>query len=95
MMHRAELKKLTREKIVYRDVVNVAVGEDAQSDIDKHLAISDILIFIQTKEVVNSNYIMKELCYVIVNNIPVLWIHQIRYHHTRGQMIRSKIVWCG
>lgn len=69
-----ELKKLTRERNVYRDVVNVAVGEDAQMDIDRHLAISDVLIFIQTPDVVKSKYIMKELCYAIVNNIPILWI---------------------
>lgn len=50
------------------------MGEDAQADIDRHLSISDILIFIQTQDVVKSTYIMKELCYAIVNNIPILWI---------------------
>ena len=69
-----ELKKLTRERNVYRDVVNVAVGEDAQSDIDKNLAVSDILIFLQTEQAQNSEWILKELCYALVNDIPVLWI---------------------
>lgn len=69
-----ELKKLTRERNVYRDVVNVAVGEDAQEDIDKNLAVSDILIFLQTQQAQYSDWIMKELCYALVNDIPVLWI---------------------
>lgn len=69
-----ELRKLTRERNVYRDVVKVKVGENAQEDIEKHLSISDVLIFIQTEDVIASEYVMKELCYAIVNNIPVLWI---------------------
>lgn len=69
-----ELKKLTRERNVYRDVVNVAVGENAQRDIDKNLAISDVLIFLQTEQAQNSEWILKELCYALVNDIPVLWV---------------------
>lgn len=69
-----ELRHLTRERNVYRDVVNVEVGDDAQKDIDKNLAMSDILIFLQTKEAQNSSYIMKELCYALVYDIPILWI---------------------
>lgn len=68
------LKRLTRERNVYRDVVNVEVGDDAQEDIDKNLEISDVIIFLQTQEVQYSSYIMKELCYALVNDIPVLWI---------------------
>lgn len=69
-----ELKSLTRERNVYRDVVNVEVGDDAQEDIDKNLEISDAVIFLQTQEAQNSSYIMKELCYALVNDIPILWI---------------------
>ena len=69
-----ELKRLTRDRNVYRDVVNVEVGDDAQEDIDKNLELSDVLIFLQTKESQYSLYIMKELCYAIINDIPVLWI---------------------
>lgn len=68
------LKKFTRERNVYRDVVNVEVGQEAQKDIDDHLAVSDVLIFIQTKEASDSKWIIKELCYALLNNIPVLWI---------------------
>ena len=69
-----KLSLLTRERNVYRDVVNVAVGDDAQKDIDKNLKLSDVLIFLQTKEAGNSEYIMKELCYALLNDIPVLWV---------------------
>lgn len=69
-----ELKRLTRERNVYRDVVNVEVGNDAQEDIDKNLELSDVLIFLQTKEAQYSSYIIKELCYAIINDIPILWI---------------------
>lgn len=69
-----ELRHLTRERNVYRDVVNVKVGDDAQKDIDKNLAISDVLIFLQTEEAQNSSYIMKELCYALIYDIPILWI---------------------
>ncbi len=68
------LKLLTRERNVYRDVVNVEVGNDAQKDIDRNLAFSDVLIFLQTKEAQYSDYIIKELCYALVQDIPVLWI---------------------
>lgn len=68
------LRLLTRERNVYRDVVNVKVGDDAQKDIDKHLAVSDVVIFLQTEEAQDSSYIIKELCYALVNDIPVLWI---------------------
>lgn len=68
------LRLLTRERNIYRDVVNVAVGDDAQKDIDEHLKVSDVLIFIQTEQAQYSDCIIKELCYALVNDIPVLWI---------------------
>lgn len=69
-----ELRLLTRERNVYRDVVHVEVGNDAQKDIDKNLELSDILIFLQTEQAQDSPYIIKELCYALVYNIPILWV---------------------
>lgn len=69
-----QLKLLTRERNVYRDVVNVAVGDDAQKDIDRNLALSDVVIFLQTETAHESKYIMKELCFALISDIPVLWI---------------------
>lgn len=69
-----ELRLLTRERNVYRDVVHVEVGDDAQKDIDKNLELSDVLIFLQTEQAQHSAYIIKELSYALIYNIPVLWI---------------------
>lgn len=69
-----ELPTLIRERKVYRDIVRVKVGTDAQKDIDENLKISDVLIFLQTKDAQKSEWIMKELAYALVYNIPVLWI---------------------
>ena len=69
-----KLRQLIRERNVYRDVVNVKVGDDAQEDIDEHLKKSDVLIFLQTEKSKESQYIEKELCCAFVYNIPVLWI---------------------
>lgn len=69
-----ELPYLIRNRKVYRDIVRVEVGKYAQEDIDNNLKISDVLIFLQTKEAQNSDWIMKELAYALVYNIPVLWI---------------------
>ncbi len=69
-----ELRLLKRDRNIYRDVVNVEVGDDAQKDIDRNLSLSDALIFLQTEEAQQSPYIMKELSYALINNIPILWI---------------------
>lgn len=69
-----ELRLLTRERNIYRDVVNVAVGEEAQTNIDENLFKSDVVIFLQTQQAQNSKWIMKELCSALVHDIPVLWI---------------------
>ncbi|MBQ3545595.1 MAG: TIR domain-containing protein [Lachnospiraceae bacterium] len=69
-----ELRLLTRERNVYRDVVQVEVGNDAQEDIDRNLELSDVLIFLQTEQAQYSSYIIKELSYALIYNIPILWI---------------------
>ena len=55
-------------------MVEVEVGDDAQAKIDEKLALSDVLIFLQTEQAQYSEYIMKELCYALINDIPILWI---------------------
>lgn len=69
-----QFRLLTRERNVYRDVVNVEVGDDAQKDINKDLDKSDVLIFLQTEQAQYSEFIIKELCHALINDIPVLWI---------------------
>lgn len=69
-----ELSRLTRRNRAFRDVVEVEVGDDAQAKIDEKLALSDVLIFLQTEQAQDSEYITKELCYALVNDIPILWV---------------------
>lgn len=69
-----ELGLLTRQRRAFRDVVEVEVGDDAQAIIDEKLGQSDVLIFLQTEQAQDSQYIMKELCYALVNDIPILWV---------------------
>lgn len=86
-----ELSRLTRRSRTFRDVVEVEVGDDAQARIDEKLGLSDVLIFLQTEQAQNSKYIMKELCYALVNDIPILWVQidnapfsQLRLHPGEG-----------
>lgn len=69
-----ELSLLTRQRRAFRDVVEVEVGGDAQAVIDEKLGQSDVLIFLQTEQAQDSQYIMKELCYALVHDIPILWV---------------------
>lgn len=58
----------------FRDVAEVKVGEEAQKVIDKVMANSEIFIFIHTEESAKSDWILKELRFALLRNIPVLWI---------------------
>ena len=63
-----------REANTFRDVVEVAVGENAQEVIDSALAVSDALVFLHTPKSVDSEWIQKEVLYALMNGIPILWI---------------------
>ena len=69
-----ELIKLAPQQTPFRDIVHVRVGEDAQGDIDEALAESDVLVFFHTEKAAESEWILKELFYALINNIPILWI---------------------
>lgn len=58
----------------FRDVVNVKVGEEAQTEVDKVMGNSEIFIFIHTDESAESDWIIKELCFAVLRHIPVLWV---------------------
>lgn len=69
-----EINMLERRDKMYRDVVEVKVGEEAQKDIDHALYESDIVVFLQTPDAGNSEYIKKELYFALLHDIPILWI---------------------
>ena len=68
------LNAIAPEKNYFRDIVNVKTGENAQEIIDSALVYSDILVFFHTELSAVSDWILKELSYAIINNIPVLWV---------------------
>lgn len=68
------LKVIAPEKKYFRDIVNVNIGENAQEVIDTALAYSDVLVFFHTTESATSKWVLKEILYALINNIPILWI---------------------
>lgn len=63
-----------RETTPFRDVVNVKVGEAAQSVIDKEMENTDVFIFLHTPRSGESDWILKELRFAMLRQIPVLWV---------------------
>ena len=63
-----------REATPFRDVVNVKVGDAAQSVIDAAMENSDVFVFIHTPESGKSYWILKELRFALLRNIPILWV---------------------
>lgn len=63
-----------KETTLFRDVVNVKVGEAAQSVIDAAMENSDVFVFIHTPESGKSDWILKELRFALLRNIPILWV---------------------
>lgn len=63
-----------REATPFRDVVNVKVGDAAQEVIDEAMENSDVFVFIHTPESGKSDWILKELRFAMLRNIPILWI---------------------
>ena len=63
-----------RESTPFRDVVNVKVGDVAQEVIDEAMENSDVFVFVHTPESGKSDWILKELRFAMLRNIPILWI---------------------
>ncbi len=58
----------------YRDLIKVRAGQEAQEDIERNLALSDFVLFLDTPQAGNSIWIEKELRLAIKQNIPILWV---------------------
>lgn len=63
-----------RDAHPFRDVVKVKVGQEAQAVIDEEMENSEIFIFIHTEQAAESDWILKELRFAVLRNIPILWI---------------------
>ena len=60
-----------KKSTIFRDIVEVEVGENAQKVIDIAMAKSDAFIFIHTEKSSESDWIQKELRYALLRNIPI------------------------
>lgn len=69
-----KMKIMARESKAFRDVVDVKAGDNAQEVIDDAMRKSDIFVFIHTPKAVKSEWILKELRFAMLRNIPVLWV---------------------
>lgn len=63
-----------KESTPFRDVVNVKVGDAAQEVIDEVMESSDVFVFIHTLKSGESDWILKELRFALLRQIPILWV---------------------
>lgn len=70
-----KIKIQAKDMNPFRDVVEVNVGENAQEEIDKVMINSEVFIFIHTDKSGESEWILKELYFALLKNIPILWIN--------------------
>ncbi len=63
-----------RESNPFRDVINVKVGDEAQAQIDEEMESSDVFVFIHTTQSADSEWVVKELRFALLRQIPILWI---------------------
>jgi SLOG cluster3 family/TIR domain len=59
---------------VFRDLLDVAAGEQAQIDIEAELLKSDVVVYLQTPEMGISRAVENELLLALSHDIPVAWI---------------------
>ncbi len=59
---------------VFRDLIDIQVGDPAQDVIEAKLTTADVLVFIDTLRAGESDWIAKELSVALGQNIPIVWI---------------------
>lgn len=64
----------TRHEHVFRDLLDVGIGEEAQSKIEEALALADVLIFIDTPGAGESPWIAREIELALGRSVPIVWI---------------------
>lgn len=72
----AELDKAlsSRHEHVFRDLVDIQVGDPAQEVIDERLRGADVVIFIDTPHAGESEWVAREIATAMGNGIPVVWV---------------------
>jgi hypothetical protein len=63
-----------RHEFVFRDLIDIQTGAEAQEVIDEKLAGADALIFLDTPNAGSSWWVGHELATALGRNIPVVWV---------------------
>lgn len=69
-----EFKRRADEVEVFRDLINIRVGQNAQEEIERNLYKSDAVIFIDTPLSGESIWVEKELSIALGLNLPIVWV---------------------
>jgi hypothetical protein len=76
----------TRHEHVFRDLIDIQVGEHAQLEIEEHLAGADVLVFLDTPNAGESWWVTHELEGALGRNIPVVWVRLHAAEDQRAQL---------
>lgn len=69
-----EFRKRASEVEVFRDLISISVGQEAQAEIERNLKHSDAVVLIDTPMCGESFWIKKEITIALGLNIPIVWI---------------------
>jgi hypothetical protein len=64
----------SRHEHVFRDLIDIQVGEQAQERIEEALVGADVLVLLDTQDAGNSWWVAHELETALGRNIPVVWV---------------------
>lgn len=65
---------LVRAQTVFRDLISVRIGQDAQQVVEENLSQCDAVVFLDTPKAGTSPWIEKELQIALSWNLPIVWI---------------------
>ncbi|OXL85838.1 hypothetical protein BCV73_24240 [Paenibacillus sp. SSG-1] len=69
-----EFRRRANEVEVFRDLISINVGQDAQEEIEKSLYNSDAVILLDTPRCGESKWIKRELQIALGLNLPIVWV---------------------
>jgi hypothetical protein len=71
---------------VFRDLIDIQAGEQAQQKIDEALAGADALVFLDTPQAGESWWIAHEMATALGRNIPVVWVQLASNEQARAEL---------
>jgi hypothetical protein len=64
----------SRHDYVFRDLIDVDVGEEAQATIEEALALADVIILLDTPKAGESPWIAREIELALGRSVPIVWL---------------------